>query len=57
LTNAFSSSELQPLSETTRATTFVDALNASEFDRWTPRWTPKQKNGVKPDNNSPEIAG
>jgi len=21
------------------------------------RWTPKQKNGVNPDNDSPEIAG
>jgi integrase len=38
----------------------LDALNAPELDPWTPvdaRWTPKQKNGVKPDNDSPEIAG
>jgi hypothetical protein len=38
----------------------LDALNAPEFDPWTlvhARWTPKQKNGVKPDNNRPEIAG
>ena len=38
----------------------LDALNAPEFDPWTlvdARWTPKQKNGVKPDNDRPEIAG
>ncbi len=38
----------------------LDALSASEFDPWTlvdARWTPKQKNGVKPDNESPEQAG
>jgi hypothetical protein len=38
----------------------LDALNAPELDPWTPvdtRWTLKQKNGVKPDNDSPEIAG
>ena len=34
----------------------LDALDAG----WTlvdARWTPNQKNGVKPDNDSPEIAG
>jgi len=38
----------------------LDALNASEFDPWTlvdARWTPNQKNDVKPDNDRPEIAG
>jgi hypothetical protein len=38
----------------------LDALNAPEFDPWTlvdARWTPTQRSGVKPDNNSPEIAG
>jgi hypothetical protein len=34
----------------------LDALNAP----WTlvdALWTPRERNGVKPDNNSPEIAG
>jgi hypothetical protein len=38
----------------------LDALNPPEFDRWTlvdAAWTPKPKNGVTPDNNSPERAG
>ena len=38
----------------------LDALNAPDLDAWTlvdARWTPKQKNGVKPDNESPEQAG
>jgi hypothetical protein len=42
----------------------LDALNAPgqapDFDPWTlvdARWTPKQKDGVNPDNDSPEIAG
>jgi integrase len=38
----------------------LDALNAPEFGPWTlvdAGWTPKLKDGVKPGNNSPEIAG
>ena len=41
----------------------LDALNAPEFEPWTlvdaggRSWTPKQENGVKPDNDRPEIAG
>ena len=38
----------------------LDALNAPEIDPWTlvdVPWTPKQKNGVKPDNDRPPIAG
>ena len=34
----------------------LDALNAPDFDPWTlvdSRWTPEEKNGVKPDNDSP----
>ncbi len=34
----------------------LDALNAPDFDPWTlvdARWTPEEKNGVKPDNDSP----
>ena len=37
----------------------LDALNAPEFDAWTlvdAPWTPKQKNGVEPDNDRPERA-
>jgi len=35
-------------------------LNAPDSNAWTlvdARWTPEQENGVKPDNDSPEIAG
>src|SRR5436309_1202290 len=35
-------------------------VHAPEFDPWTlvdARWTPNQKNGVKPDNDTPKIAG
>ena len=38
----------------------LDALNAPAFDQWTlvdARWTSKQKDGVKLDNDKPEIAG
>jgi len=38
----------------------LDALNAPGAARWTlvdARWTPKQKYGVKPDNDTLEIAG
>jgi integrase len=38
----------------------LDALNAPVVGAWTlvdARWTPNQKNGVNPDNDSPEIAG
>jgi hypothetical protein len=38
----------------------LDALNAPDCDAWTlvdARWTSEKKNGVKPDNHSPEIAG
>jgi integrase len=38
----------------------LDALNAPEAARWTlvdARWTPEQKDGVKPDNDRPETAG
>jgi hypothetical protein len=38
----------------------LDALNAPDFAPWTladARWTPEQKNGVSPDEDSPEIAG
>jgi hypothetical protein len=38
----------------------LDALNAPPFDPWTlvdARWTSKQENGVKTDNDKPPIAG
>jgi hypothetical protein len=38
----------------------LDALSASERPPWTrvdAPWTPKHQNGVRPDNNSPDIAG
>ena len=38
----------------------LDALSAGERPPWTlvdARWTSKQINSVRPDNNSPEIAG
>jgi hypothetical protein len=39
----------------------LDALNAPVVGAWTlvdaRWWTPNQKNGVNPDNDSPEIAG
>ena len=38
----------------------LDTLNADERPPWTPvdaRWTPTQRNRVRPDSNSAEIAG
>jgi integrase len=38
----------------------LDALNTRDFEPWTlvdAPWTPKQKDGVSPDNSRPEIAG
>jgi integrase len=42
------------------AISLLDALSAYERPPWTlvdARWTPKQNPGVRPDSNSPEIAG
>ena len=38
----------------------LDALSSGQRPPWTlvdARWTPEQENGVKPDNDSPQIAG
>jgi hypothetical protein len=38
----------------------LDALSAPDFDAWTlvdARWTPKQKNGVNADNDTPDTTG
>jgi len=42
------------------AITLLDALNIDERPPWTlvdTQWTPKQINGVMPDNSSSQIAG
>jgi hypothetical protein len=42
------------------ATELLDALNTPHIKAWTlvdARWTPEQKNGVPPDNSSPQLAG